>query len=114
MLSEAKHLGLFPLLDRPTFNLRFFASLRMTFRDGLDLLLLAFFQQNAQFSNRFTIFWSVCCFLDTNQCREIDAFESHAKSIDVERIRQQVAVTFATSYFAKEIDVTQLGREREI
>ena len=30
MLSEAKHLGLFSLVDRSQFDPRFFASLRMT------------------------------------------------------------------------------------
>jgi hypothetical protein len=30
MLSEAKHLCLFPLVDWPMFDPRFFASLRMT------------------------------------------------------------------------------------
>ncbi len=34
MLSEAKHLYLFLLVDRSKFDLRFFARLRLTFRDG--------------------------------------------------------------------------------
>src|SRR5439155_26537175 len=35
MLSEAKHLCLFPSVDRSRFDPRFFASLRMTLRTGL-------------------------------------------------------------------------------
>ena len=39
MLSEAKHLRLFPLLGQSRFNQRFFASLRMTSCDALSITL---------------------------------------------------------------------------
>src|SRR5439155_12657132 len=80
----------------------------------LVLLLLALFQQNSQFSNCLAIFWSACRFLDTNQRRKIDTFESDSESIDIERTRQQILVTLPTSHFAEEIDVTETCCESKI
>ena len=89
------------------------ASLKKTCA-RLSLLFFDLFQQNAQLSDCFVIFSSPRCFLDPNQRRKINAFEANAESFYVEGMRQERLISFATSNFAKQVDITKVGRESKI
>ena len=78
------------------------------------MLFFDLFQQNAQLSDCFLIFSSPRCFLDPNQRRKINAFEANAESFYLEGMRQERLMSFATSYFAKQVEITKVGRESKI
>ena len=77
-------------------------------------LFFDLFQKNAQLGDCFLIFSSPRCFLDPNQRRKINAFEANAESFYLEGMREECLVSFTTSNFAKQVDITKVGRKSKI
>jgi hypothetical protein len=83
--------------------------------ESRNLLLMALFaQKQAQLSQRFTVLRSSRCFLYSNQRRQINALETHAKTFHFKGMRQKIFLLPATDYFAKETEITERRRKCEV